>query len=684
MNFLNPWFAAGVAAVVVPALLLLYFLKLRRREELVPSTLLWKRAVQDLQVNAPFQRLRRNLLLLLQLLILAAAIFALARPIIETEVTDESRVVILIDRSASMNAREQDQTRLDAAKEQAVRLVRTFNQRGGGWRSWFTFAGAPQKTQVMVIAFSDRAAVVSPFTTNTSDLVDLIRRIEPTDARTDIREALSLAEAYMAPPTRLTKDMEAIRESQQAQPGQTPVSAESPSRLVLISDGRIGEAEQIGVRAANMQLIRIGETRDNVGITTLRTQRNYERPESLNVFLTVKNFGTDPIQSDVSLYVDGTLRAVESVNLASYAAPTQAPAGDLADRDVASSRSLSFELLLNEGAVLEARLARPDALSADNQAFVVVPPPRRQSVLVVTKGNYFLDSVLKGLPLNESPFVRPDQFTENATDHTEEGQSKYDVVIYDKVAPQNPPIGNYLLLGVLPPVEKIKAGDKLEKHTLIWWDETHPVLRHVSLDRVYVAESRAAELPPEAEVLIEGPHGPVLFRYADGGRHYLCLTFAIEDTNWWSKPGFPVFMYNAIRYLGGAGAESQRGPVHPGDTLQIPVPPDVDTVRLVRPDEQRITLSPDTSGTAYYGGTEDVGIYRVEDGVSGRARFAVNLEDAAESDITPSGEVTVGNQQVTEMAAIRTATPEVWRWFVGAALVLLILEWWVYNRRVML
>src|SRR5512140_2917700 len=122
MSFLNLWWAGAVAAVVVPALLILYFLKLRRREQLISSTLLWKRAVQDLQVNAPFQRLRKNLLLFLQLLVLGAAVFALGRPIIQTAVAEEERVVLLIDRSASMNTREGNDSRLEQAKEQATRL----------------------------------------------------------------------------------------------------------------------------------------------------------------------------------------------------------------------------------------------------------------------------------------------------------------------------------------------------------------------------------------------------------------------------------------------------------------------------------------------------------------------------------------------------------------------------------
>src|SRR6187397_2452117 len=133
-NFLNFWHALLAGAIVIPALLVLYFLKLRRRELAVSSTLLWKKAVQDLQVNAPFQKLRKNLLLLLQLLL------ALSRPITFFTPGAGKNTVIIIDRSASMSANDIGKlTRLDEAKRQAKELVESID-RGGN---------------AMVIAFDD-------------------------------------------------------------------------------------------------------------------------------------------------------------------------------------------------------------------------------------------------------------------------------------------------------------------------------------------------------------------------------------------------------------------------------------------------------------------------------------------------------------------------------------------------
>src|SRR5262245_23838856 len=123
MSFLAP-LALGLGVIAGP-IILLYMLRLRRREVQVSSTLLWQQLLRDREANAPWQRLRRNLLLLLQLLILAALVIALARPFVEVPTVTTGRIALLIDASASMNATDVEPNRFEAAKQQAVSIVDT-------------------------------------------------------------------------------------------------------------------------------------------------------------------------------------------------------------------------------------------------------------------------------------------------------------------------------------------------------------------------------------------------------------------------------------------------------------------------------------------------------------------------------------------------------------------------------
>ena len=70
LRFLTPIAFTGLALAL--PIILLYLLKLRRRETPVSSNFLWQQVLQDAEANTPWQRLRRNLLLFLQLLILAS------------------------------------------------------------------------------------------------------------------------------------------------------------------------------------------------------------------------------------------------------------------------------------------------------------------------------------------------------------------------------------------------------------------------------------------------------------------------------------------------------------------------------------------------------------------------------------------------------------------------------------
>ncbi len=664
-GLLAPWML-WVAAIVIPPLVLLYFLRLRRRPESVSSTFLWRRAVQDLQVNAPFQRLRRNLLLLLQLLVLALGVFALARPIVESTLTSEPSVVILIDRSASMNTVEEDgRTRFDRAREQARRLVRTFNQTGSRWLS--LFSGVESLTRVMVIAYADRATVVSPFTTSMADVLDRIDQIEPTDGPTNLAEGLALAEAYMMQ-TRLEQSTE---------------STEQASSIVLISDGAVPDLRDQVLRADRLRLIPIGAAIDNVGITSLRIQRNYERPEELSTFIQVTNFGDKPITTDLSILIDNRLVTVQEVTLA---ARPVARDDNAAVSETANVWQKGLTLTVPGQGLLQARLARRDALAADNAASIQVPAPRKLHVLLVSEKNWFLEKALAPLPLERLDALTPAQYEAAADDRLlADGKSIYDLVVFDKHNTDRLPAGNYLFIYAVPGLPGVGVKGEVGEHAMLWWDETHPVLRYVALDYLYAGKGLELELPERAQHLIEGPHGPVLARVLDEGRQCLILGFPIEVSTWWRNlPSLGVFIYNATRFLGSGGALAEQGSFRPGDALRIQLPAGVREAQLDRPDGSRDLVRADLSGVARYAGTDRVGLYQVPTGIPGRNRFPVNLEDPRESDITVRTDLDLGGVQVEVGDQIRNATPEIWRWFVGAALLFALVEWYIYNQRVMI
>ena len=118
MPFLAPLALAGL--VFLPLVIAMYLLKLRRDEAVVPSTLLWQRLVADVEANAPWQQLRRSLLLLLQLLLVLILVFLAARPFVERPAGLAGDLVLVIDTSASMQATDVTPNRLEAAKAAAI------------------------------------------------------------------------------------------------------------------------------------------------------------------------------------------------------------------------------------------------------------------------------------------------------------------------------------------------------------------------------------------------------------------------------------------------------------------------------------------------------------------------------------------------------------------------------------
>lgn len=123
MRFLNP---AGFLGLLLAApIVLLYMLRLHRQTAPVPSLLLWEAVLADRHANRPWQKLRRNWLLILQLLILLTLVLGIARPALPAPMAFHGQTLVLLDASASMQARLADSnaTRFEAAQRELRRLA---------------------------------------------------------------------------------------------------------------------------------------------------------------------------------------------------------------------------------------------------------------------------------------------------------------------------------------------------------------------------------------------------------------------------------------------------------------------------------------------------------------------------------------------------------------------------------
>ena len=117
MHFLAP--LAFAFAASIPVVIVFYLLKRKRVVKLVSSTLLWQKFLAETQASAPFQKLRKNWLLILQIILLTLAVLALARPYFATKAKPAQLRVVILDASASMQATDETPSRFEKARAEA-------------------------------------------------------------------------------------------------------------------------------------------------------------------------------------------------------------------------------------------------------------------------------------------------------------------------------------------------------------------------------------------------------------------------------------------------------------------------------------------------------------------------------------------------------------------------------------
>ena len=657
VNMLSPlqWM---LLASIPPAILLLYFLKLKREPLEVPSTFLWQRSIEDLHVNSIWQRLRRNLLLLLQLLLILLAILALLRPSLRGTAEVGHRSIFLIDQSASMSATDSETSRLDEAKNQARALIE-------GMRSG---------DQGMIIRFGRSAQVVNQFTDNRRELLRRLETIEPTQESTSIYTALRMA-AGLANPGSTAEDA-----------GDPAVADPLPAKLYIFSDGNFPDVEGFSLGNLSPVFIQIGKPDvANVAISRFNARRNETRQGRVQAFGELENYGSTPVRVTAELFVDGG-----SFDVAAY------------DLEPGTNRPFTFDLGIRESAALRLKLHEEDHLAVDNVAYTVIDPARRGRVLVVTPGNDALRIVLSTERAREFADIefRPVSYL-TTPDYAAAAAGDFDLVLLDRCRPEAMPQANTLMIGRLPatPVwDETASGDQIAAPQILDFERLHPLMQHLELGNVIVASTRKLVPPSGSQVLIDSTHGPLLVTSPRDGWEDCILGFelyaegesgeTVGNTNWMLLPSFPVFIQNLLQYLGSRQTANSGESFRPGTT--VPIRSDVGEPELtvLHPDGQKSRVLRGNRGVYAFRGTDTIGMYDVIEGNDAETsgRFVVNLFDRLESDVTPREDQSIGIGH-TDVEAVQNWKPrrrELWKWLLFLALVVLVLEWYIYNRRVYL
>ena len=649
---------AILAASVIPPLILLYFLKLRRRTQPVACTLLWKRAVEDLRANAPFQRLRKSLLLFLQLLALLLLVAAIMQPQLQAGSRRGGKTVFLIDVSASMTATDVNEgpTRLDDAKRRAKQRIEQLY--GGGW-----FGSAAGET--MVITFADHAEVVSRFTDAKPQLLSAIDLIQPTHGQSRIGEALTLARAYTTnvdPEAQLTVHH---------------------STLELFSDGRLADLDDQVLRGETMVYHRIGSDEpDNVSITAISIERPYDRPNAVEVFASLVNFNLQSVTCDVQLSVDEVVRAIEEVVIG----PAQPdPATGVLVPERSNVIFTPFEQ--PRGAVIEVAVLREDDALADNVARLVVPPPKQLTIALVEPDSFVIKMVLEGIPtLAGIDLLSTERFEVLAQ---EDGLDRYDVVVLDNYAPPEGlmPPARYLTFGATPPLEGFNEYAVDQPQLVLDVKDEHPIFRFVSLDQLYVSKSKLIQPADDVQVLVDGSAGPLILAVARGPMQVIHVAFDPLDSNWPFLRSFVTFVVNTVDYLGHAGEALTTKGFSPGEALTARLPAAATDIQLHLPDGSIRSIQPLDPTLLSWGPIRLSGVYGLvwsfpdEDETYSRA-FAVNLLSEPEADIRPAEKILAHEGGGVQLAGGDGSqyTP-LWPWAVGFCLALIMFEWWVYHRK---
>lgn len=619
-----PGFSALPAAwlfLLLGPLILFYFLKLKRPRMEVPSLALWRQVISDQRVNSPFQRFKRNLLLLLQILLLCALVMGAMQPYWPSGTDRAQAIPVLIDVSASMGALDKSggTTRLDAAKVEVRRLIDNL---------------LPEQ-RLCLIAVDSTARRITDFTDNQRVLRDALNGLTVRPVASRLEDGLRMAQAL--------------------------ARTAAVQNVVLVSDGNVPAQVdfELPFRLNYQQLPAAGP---NVGITEFNARRSKTGWDVLvSLEATASDSETAARLVEVMLFENGVELRRESVGVS--------------DADPAR---LSFALESTSAASLELRI-RPDgfdALSLDNRAFLELPEPR---------------PLLVDCPVELVAYRHALAALSDVRVYPQEGQpapASYDLRFTDQLLTSAIPARVTVTTGVVPADLANLVDVETNLVSVVDWNRTAPLLQHVQLLDVQIADNPVSRMGigerdyelAGYQILAQGAQGPLIVEKSTPSGLTIHLLFHTDRSSLPYRVGFPILVSNAVR-IAQQRAELTEARAWPTGILPAKsVAPDTEYT-IEAPGGRRERGTSSAAGLLSGMTADEVGRYVWRQGDQVVGSLGTALLSPFETRLQTVEKLMFPETSV-ETTAERLATDRpLWGWFAVAGLMLLLGEWWYFQRR---
>jgi Mg-chelatase subunit ChlD len=322
--------------------LILFFHSFRPKSFATRTTtlFLWERVLKERSLTTRLGwLLRKNLLLMLQLLAACLLIAALADPSLLHFGALSGDNIVVFDLSASMKAGGKTGSRFEGARNQLLSLVDRL----------------PSGQKMMVIGAGAQPRLILPFTADKQRLREAARKLAASDAPGQIAEAILFAHAFLK---RGTAD-----------------------RIVVISDGAFSGAEEFARPTAHLRFIKVDGGENNVGIVGFEVRRRPDRPAHAEIMVRLKNFTASKMRVPLTLSLGARMLARETIEL-----------------DGDGGRVVIFSIEQPLAGTLLARLDIDDDFATDNQAYLTVSDAPAVRLLYVGPGNPFVKNLLRFFP----------------------------------------------------------------------------------------------------------------------------------------------------------------------------------------------------------------------------------------------------------------------------------------------